>query len=74
MANVFVATRDALINVDGVLHSIKKDITRVVEGHSILKDHPELFKPAEQDAHFAPVRTARAEPKAAKAEEPKPSK
>jgi hypothetical protein len=66
---VFVANNDALLFDDehGYV-SVRKNVTRVVEGHPLLEQHPDLFQPADQDAHFS-VRTAREEPAVVKSPE-----
>lgn len=64
MANVFVANVDAVIQDAEIgFVTIRKNVTRVVEGHPILAKYADLFEPSEVHAHFQPVRTAKAEPK-----------
>jgi hypothetical protein len=59
MAEVFVASQTAVVEYDGAPTRIKKGVTRVESGHALLKQHPDLFKPAETSAQFR-VRDARA--------------
>jgi len=67
MASVFVAVKDAVVrDAEQGFVSLRAGVTRVLEGHPMLEQNPELFKPADEDAHFQ-VRTAKAEPKAAPA-------
>ena len=47
---VFVATETFTVNLDGVDVLIEKDKTRVREGHEILRQAPQNFKPV--DAHY----------------------
>lgn len=47
---LYVATDSALVNYEGQRVVIHKDVTRIREGHPILTEHPDLFKPI--DAHF----------------------
>lgn len=63
MANVFVAKVDAIVEDPEIgFVAIRKNITRVVEGHPLLEKYPNEFEPADVNAHFK-VRSAKAEPK-----------
>ncbi|WGL50645.1 hypothetical protein P5P86_11785 [Nocardioides sp. BP30] len=64
MAEVFVANKTAIVDYEGAPTRIRKGVTRVEESHALLKDHPDLFSPAEASSQFR-VRDARDEPGAA---------
>lgn len=61
MANVFVATQNAVTDYDGERVIIRRGQTRVEEGHPLLALHPALFEPVEDRVRFR-VETARTEP------------
>lgn len=61
MAEVYIATTDAVVNHAGELVRVRRNVTRVASGHPLLEQHPQFFKPAEDNVHFG-VRTAREEP------------
>lgn len=64
MAEVYIATEDAVVTVgNGDFVAIRRDITRVAEGHPLLKSHGQFFKPASEGVHFD-VEDTRATPKA----------
>ena len=65
MSEILIATTDAVVNVDGELVTIRKDVTRVEADHPLAKKNAALFKPVSEGVHFA-VRTARKEPKVGK--------
>lgn len=48
--DVYIATKTAIIYIDGRRTTVRKGLTRVRAGHPVLSDHPELFKPI--DVHF----------------------
>jgi len=56
---MFVACETGVLFVDGEPIVVHKDHTRVDEGHALVEQYPEMFKPLE--AHFK-VETARQEP------------
>lgn len=62
MAEVLIARESAVVNVDGEPQRIRKNATRIAADSQLAKDHPELFKPADENVKF-PTRTARATPK-----------
>lgn len=62
MAEVYIATTDAVVTYDGDQVTIRKNVTRVEEGHPIQAAHPEFFAPVGEGVHF-PVRNAKAEPR-----------
>ena len=47
---IYVATTSGMIPLEGTPRIIRKDHTRVREGHALLKIKPEWFKPI--DAHY----------------------
>jgi hypothetical protein len=49
---VFVANETGSTEIDGDHFSFHKGQTRVVEGHPLLKQCPELFSPAEDDVTY----------------------
>ncbi|MFJ2297383.1 hypothetical protein [Oerskovia paurometabola] len=61
MANVYVATQNAVTDYDGERVIIRRGQTRVEEGHPLLTLHPTLFEPVEDGVRFR-VETARTEP------------
>lgn len=72
MADVYIAKTSAVVLVDGEQARIQKGITRVQEGHKLLKDHPDFFQPADEgvrfsveDARQTPAKTAAAKKAAA---------
>lgn len=62
MAEVYIATTDAVVQYEGDMVSIRKNVTRIEEGHPIHTAHPEFFMPVGEGVHF-PVRNAKAEPR-----------
>lgn len=56
---IFIATVTGEAEVDGRTYYIKKDITRVREGHELLRAVPAFFKPI--DVHYD-IEDATAEP------------
>lgn len=59
MSKIYVAAETVIITVDGKRHHLRKDVTRVREGHPLLKGREHLFK--ELDVHYD-VEEARAKP------------
>lgn len=60
MAQMYVAAESGACELDGGIIIVHRDVTRVDEGHALIKKYPELFKPLE--AHYR-VETARQEEK-----------
>jgi hypothetical protein len=51
---VFVATETGSTEIDGELYSFHRGLTRVVEGHPLLKQCGGLFAPAEEHVTYSP--------------------
>jgi len=62
MADVLIACESAVVNVNGEPQRVRKNVTRVAADSQLAKDHPTLFKPADEGLKFS-TRTARREPK-----------
>jgi hypothetical protein len=60
--NILVARETGVLNYEGERVYIHAGVTRVREGHGILKGHEHMFKPL--DAHFE-VEDTRARPETA---------
>lgn len=67
---IYVATHTCVLWLDGKQIVLRKGVTRVREGHELLKKHKELFKVI--DCHFE-VEEARAKPGRPRHAGPKPS-
>lgn len=67
---VFVATESGTTTIDGKEYTFNTGTTRVAEGHPLLAQCPQHFKPADQDVTFpletADARSGRRGPTAAK--------
>lgn len=49
---VYIATESGVAEVAGVEYVFHKDVTRVREGHPLLKAAPNFFKSAGEDMHY----------------------
>lgn len=47
---IYIATRSFKTYVDGKRTMVRKGVTRVREGHELLRENPERFKPI--DVHY----------------------
>ena len=48
--DIYIATNSFATHVDGKRVMVRKGVTRVREGHQLLKDNPDRFKPI--DVHY----------------------
>ncbi len=49
---VYVATENFLADVDGVPQTFRRGVTRVREGHPILKGREHYFRLADESVHY----------------------
>jgi hypothetical protein len=51
-SDIYVATESFSIPIDGVVQQIHKGLTRVREGHPLLKAAPDYFAPIDTSVHY----------------------
>ena len=50
--DIFVAKETGAVEFDGAPVMVHKGITRVRQGHLLLKRHPEMFEPIDLSVHY----------------------